>query len=214
MRLLRNFIIGLILVISGIAAMLLLPSPQPPASKPWEVTIMPDGNSEVFGIHLGNTNYKKAQENLGVFGKTAIFTDPDNSINVEAYFESINLGGLSAKLVLNLAVPAQQLEAMLERATTGKLQPSGAHQHELAEIDRAALLDAPVNAITYIPSVRLDQAMIKTRFGEPDSTQKNTDAEGVTVNTWQYAEPNLTVNFSEKQKTLLIYSAKSMLPAQ
>jgi len=214
MRLLRNFIIGLILVVSGIAAMLLLPSPQPPASKPWEVTIMPDGNSEVFGIHLGNTSYRKAQENLGIFGKTAIFTDPDNSINVEAYFESINLGGLSAKLVLNLNVSAQQVEAMLERATTGKLQPSGAHQHELAEIDRAALLNAPVNAITYIPSVRLDQAMIKTRFGEPDSTHKNTDDEGLTVNTWHYTKPNLTVNFSEKQKTLLIYTAKSMFPAQ
>jgi len=214
MRALRNFMIGLSLVTAGIAAMMFIPSPQPPASKPWEVTIMPDGNAEVLGIHLANTTYKRAQEKLGVFGKTALFIDPDNSLSVEAFFNSINLAGLSAKLVLNLDVPAQQLETMLARASTGKLQPSGAHQHELAEIDRIALLEAPVNAITYIPTVRLDAAMIKTRFGEPDSKKQTTDADGITINSWQYSQSMLTVNFSEKQKTQLIYQAKSAFPAQ
>lgn len=213
MRLLRNFVIGLFLVIGAIAAMLLIPSPQPPAAKPWEVVIMPDGNSKVLGIHLANTTYKAAQENLGAFGKTALFTDPDNHASVEAYFESVNLSGLSAKLVLNLAVPNHQMQAMLSRATSGKLQPSGAHQHELAEADRIALLNVAVNAITYIPSVRLDQTMLTARFGEPDSAEQTRDAEGNMVNIWHYHEPNLTINFSDQQKTLLIYSAKSTFPA-
>lgn len=214
MRLLKNFLIGLILVLAGISAMLLIPSPQPPASKPWEVINMPDGNSKVFGIHLANTSYKTAQEQLGVFGKTAIFTDPDNSTSVEAYFESINLGGLSAKLVLNLAVPPEQLQAMLKRAKAGKLQPSGAHQHELAQSDRVAVLKAPVTAITYIPSVSLDKQMIASRFGDPDATKTMTDSEGVSTTIWHYAAPNLRVHFSENQKTLLLYTAKSMFPDQ
>lgn len=214
MRTLRNFIIGLILVIGGIAAMMFIPSPQPPAAKPWDVTIMPDGNVQVLGIHLANTTYKSAQETLGIFGKTAMFRDPDNSLSVEAFFDSINLGGLSAKLILNLSVSAEQMEAMLERATHGKLQPSGAYQHELAEVDRISLLSAPVNAMTYIPTVRLDAAMIKTRFGEPDKKQKTTDADAVIVNNWHYMKSMLTVKFAEKQKTLLIYRSKSTFPAQ
>ncbi len=213
MRLLRNFIIGLFLVICAIAAMLLIPSPQPPAAKPWEVIIMPDGNSKVLGIHLANTTYKAAQEKLGIFGKTAIFTEPDKDASVEAYFDSVNLGGLSAKLVLNLAVPKEQMSAMLARASGGKLQPSGAYQHELAEADRIALLDVAVNAITYIPSVRLDETMLETRFGEPDKSELTIEADGSKVNSWYYSEPNLTVLFSDQQKTLLIYSAKSMFPA-
>jgi len=214
MRTLRNFIIGLILVIGAIAAMLFIPSPQPPAAKPWEVTIMPDGNVQVLGIHLANTTYKTAQETLGTFGETAIFRDPNNSLSVEAFFNSINLSGLSAKLVLNLDVKAKQLEAMLKRATSGKLQPSGAYQHEIAEVDRIALLKTPVNAITYIPTVRLDETMITSRFGEPDTKQQSTDPDGVTINSWHYTSSMLTVNFSEKEKTVLIYRTKSTSPDQ
>jgi len=209
MRLLRNFIIGFILVAAGIAAMMLIPSPQPPASKPWEVAIMPDGNPQVLGIHLGTTTYKQAQQQLGIYGESAIFTDPDNTASIEAYFNSVNLGGLSAKLVLNLAVAPQQLAAMLDRSTAGKLQPSGAHQHELAETDRATLLNVPVHAITYIPSVRLDPMMVTTRFGPPSQVKEHTDVEGNIIESWLYTDLNLVVEFSEQQKTLLIYSANS-----
>jgi hypothetical protein len=214
MRILRNFIIGLVLVIASITAMMLIPSPQPPAVKPWEVTIMADGNPQVLGIHLGETSYKQAQQQFGVYGETAIFTNDDKPASIEAYFNSVNLGGLSAKLVLNLAVNPDQIQAMLTRAKAGKLQPSGAHQHELAEIDRATLLDVPVQAITYIPSVRLDQEMITKRFGVADKVTQQTAAEGKTLEIWQYNNLGLTVQFPEQQKALLIYTAKSIFPYQ
>jgi len=214
MRILRNFIIGLILVVAGIAAMMLIPSPQPPAAKPWEVTIMADGNPQVLGIHLGTTTYKQAQQQFGIYGETAIFTNDEKAASIEAYFNSVNLGGLSAKLVLNLAVSPEQINAMLSRAKAGKLQPSGAHQHELSETDRTTLLDIPVQAITYIPSVRLNQEMVKTRFGEADTQTEATDAEGKTTEIWQYKDLGLIVQFIEQQKTLLIYTAKSMFPYQ
>ncbi|MCX4188292.1 lytic murein transglycosylase [Methylophaga sp. OBS4] len=210
MRLLRNFIIGLVLVLIGIAALLLVPSPQPPASKPWEVTLMPDGNSKVLGIHLGQTRYGEAQTALGIFGETAIFTDSDNRASVEAYFDSINLGGLSAKLVLNLAVSEQQLASMLSRATAGKLQPSGARQHELHERDRIALLQAPVKAITYIPSVRLDKEMLTARFGEP--AEIKTSAEISATETWFYPDIGLQVELNPEQKTILLYRALNTVP--
>ena len=209
MRIIRNFIVGLLLVLVGIAAIMLIPSPQPPASKPWEVTGMPDNNVQVFGIHLGKTDYKTAQQALRVFGKTAIFTDPDNKATVEAYFDSVNLGGLSAKMVLNLVVDEDKIADMLERASAGKLQPSGAHQHELAEEDKQFLLSSPVAAITYIPSVRLDEEMIQERFGAPDSTNTGLpDDEGNADIIWLYQKLNLTVIFSSNNKTLLIYQTK------
>ena len=170
---------------------------------------MPDNNVQVFGIHLGKTDYKTAQQALRVFGKTAIFTDPDNKATVEAYFDSVNLGGLSAKMVLNLVVDEDKIADMLERASAGKLQPSGAHQHELAEEDKQFLLSSPVAAITYIPSVRLDEEMIQERFGAPDSTNTGLpDDEGNADIIWLYQKLNLTVIFSSNNKTLLIYQTK------
>ena len=58
MRIIRNLIIGLVLLIGGVMLLMLIPSPQAPADKPWEVTVMPDGNSRVLGIHLGQTDSK------------------------------------------------------------------------------------------------------------------------------------------------------------
>jgi hypothetical protein len=209
MRIIRNFIVGLLLVFVGIAAIMLIPSPQPPASKPWEVTVMPDNNISVFGIHLGNTDYKTAQEELRIFGKTAIFTDPDNKATVEAYFDSVNLGGLSAKMVLNLDVPKDKVSTMLQRASVGKLQPSGAHRHELVEEDKQFLLSSPVAAITYIPSVRLSREMIQERFGEADSIDVGLpDDKGNTSESWTYQALNLTVIFGSTGKTILIYQTK------
>lgn len=209
MRIIRNFIVGFLLVLVGIAAIMLIPSPQPPASKPWEIVVMPDNNVQVFGIHLGETDYKTAQQALRVFGKTAIFTDPEDNPTVEAYFDSVNLGGLSAKMVLNLDVAEAKVEDMLERATVGKLQPSGAHQHELAEEDKQFLLSSPVAAITYIPSVRLDKDMIQERFGAPDSIETGLpDDEGNSDVIWLYQKQHLTVIFGNNSKTILIYQSK------
>lgn len=209
MRILRNVFLGLLLIVIGIAALMLLPSPQAPAEKPWEVTVMPDGNSRVLGIHLGHTDYKTAQQQLGVFGKTALFVDPDGSKSVEAYFDSINLAGLSAKLIMNLGVAKTRLQSMQEQAGAGELQPSGAHQYELTEQDREYLLRVPVIGLTYIPSVRLDRQMIQSRFGDPArSEQSEMDEKGQITETWFYPAIGLSVLFQSKQKTLLVYRAK------
>ncbi len=208
MRILRNVLLGFLLIIIGIVALMLIPSPQAPAEKPWEVTVMPDGNSRVLGIHLGQTNYKTAQQQLGVFGKTALFVDPDGSRSVEAYFDSINLGGLSAKLVMNLAVDEDRLQAMQSRTEDGEYKPSGAYQYQLSEQDRTFLLAAPVIGLTYIPSVRLDREMVESRFGEPArSEQSERDDNGRVTETWFYPEIGLSVLFQSEQKTLLVYRA-------
>lgn len=208
MRILRNVLLGFLLVIIGIVALMLIPSPQAPAEKPWEITVMPDGNSRVLGIHLGHTNYKKAQQQLGVFGKTALFVDPDGSRSVEAYFDSINLAGLSAKLVMNLAVDEDRLQAMQARTEEGEYKPSGAYQYQLSEQDRRFLLGAPVIGLTYIPSVRLDREMVESRFGQPArSEQSERDENGRFTETWFYPDIGLSVLFQNEQKTLLVYRA-------
>lgn len=209
MRFVINLSVGLILVVVGIVALMLIPSPQAPADKPWEVTVMPDGNSKVLGIHLGQTDYKTAQTQFGVFGETGLFVDPDGRRSVEAYFDSVNLAGLSAKLVLNLDVNETELDAMLSRASAGELQPSGAHQHELAETDREALLTKAVTALTYIPSVRLKSEMLHNRFGEPARVvETDANEKGQTSTTWLYPDIGLSVVFLPEQKPILVYRAK------
>jgi len=203
MRMIRSFLIGLFLTIVGIAALMLIPSKQLEAPMPWEVTIMPDGNRHVFGIHLGTSNYGEAQQQLRQYGKTAIFTQEGVASSVEAYFNSINLGGLSAKLVLNLDVDENDIEHMLSRALEARLQTSGAHRYELANEDNINLVKAPIIAITYIPTVRLNADKVRYRFGPADSIVK--DADNPATEIWHYDTIGLTIRMNDSEKTILEY---------
>ena len=200
-----NFLIGLILFIAGIGALMLIPSKQAPAPMPWDVTVMADGNSKVFGMHLGTTTYRQAQESFHEYGKTAIFTEQGKASSVEAFFNSIHLGGLSAKLVLNLTVPEQSIKPMLSRAAEARLQPSGAHRYQLNNIDNAELINATISAITYIPSIKLNPEMVRHRFGEPDSIEQDTNINGTEI--WTYSTIALTIRLNDKEKTILQYQS-------
>ena len=203
----RKFFIGLLLTIVGITALLFIPSKQPPAPMPWEVKIMADGNTQVFGIHLGNTTYREAEIKLRQYGKTAIFTQEGKPAAVEAYFESINLGGLSAKLILNLAVDQSQIPAMLSHAMEARIQASGSRRYQLNNEDKARIVDAPITAITYIPSVKLDADMLRYRFGDP--AQITHDPDNNSTKIWVYPAINLTIRINPQQKTLLEYQSKT-----
>ena len=203
MRLFRNFLIGLFLTIVGIGALLFIPSQQPPAPMPWQITIMPDGKSSIFGIHLGTTTYNHTKELFHEFGKIAVFAQEGKPSTVEAFFDSVHLGGITGKLVLNLDVPEPQIIEMMSRAYKARLQDSGAHRYELRNSDNASVVNAPIIAITYVPSVKLDADIARFRFGEPGSISQDTLDANTTI--WNYPLTGLTIRINEHEKTVLQY---------
>ena len=205
----KKFTIGLLITVIGIASLMLLPSKQVPAPMPWEVTLMADGNSKVFDIHLGTTTYRQAQQQLRQYGKTAIFTQEGKAPSIEAFFDSINLGGLSAKLVLNLAIDESKISSMLSHALQARIQPSGARQYQLSNKDNAKLIDAPITAITYIPSVKLDEEMVRYRFGEADEIKQDPDNTNTAI--WYYPLLGLAIRINKNEKTILEYRSKMEL---
>lgn len=203
MRLFRNFLIGLFLTIVGIGALLFIPSKQAPAPMPWDITIMPDGKSKVFGIHIATTVYSQTKELFNEFGKIAAFAQQGKASTVEAFFNSIHIGGLTGKLVLNLDIPEQQIIEMISHANEARLQDSGAHRYELSNSDNASVVNAPIIAITFIPSVKLNADIARYRFGDPDSIEQDTINPITRI--WHYPNSGLTIRINENEKTILQY---------
>ena len=203
---LKNILITIGLSIFVTGAMLLIPFKPNDGPKPWQVKVMPDGNIDVFGIHLGKTTYLQAQKLVQEFGKTGLFTQTGHPDTVEAYFQSIHLGGLTAKVVLNIGVSEAQIQRMLQRTIESKLQPSGARLHELALSDRESILHMPIVGITYIPEIHLDKTMLESRFGKPDSIKP--DPSDSQTEIWSYSRINLDIYFNDKQKPVLQYHLK------
>jgi hypothetical protein len=193
-------LLTIVLIAIGIISLMLIPSKQPKAPMPWEVTIMNDGNPKVFDIHLGKTTLKEAQIVFRETGETAIFTNEAGATSIEAFFNSTNMGGLSAKIVLNLAIEEETVKTVLSRAVKGRIQPSGDRQFTLQDDDQQYLREAAITAITYIPSVRIEQEMITQRFGKESAIEKEGE-----LTTLHYPNKGLTISLKPGEKSILQY---------
>lgn len=168
---------------------------------PWQVTTTAAGQSTVFGITLGATTLAEAVEKLGLRYEPALFRDPNGTLSLEAYYSSVRLGGLSAALVLNLAAEPAQLAAMLSRSGEGSRLPSGGAQFPLSDADWAVARTLPIATLTYVPSVRLDKELTRTRFGPPAEVLPV----GETAEQWLYPDRGISVLLREDAKTVLQY---------
>ena len=53
---------------------------------PWQVTVSPEGNSQVFHLQTGKTTLKEAIERFHSFPELAVFSHESGKRHLEAYF--------------------------------------------------------------------------------------------------------------------------------
>jgi hypothetical protein len=105
-------------------------------------------------------------------------------------------------MVLGLRIPAAELEPMYERGVQTRKLGSGTERVTLASADRSRVDNAPVETLTYMPSINLKQDLVARRFGDPEEKWKEPDT-GVVH--WLYPRIGLDVAFSETEKEVLQY---------
>jgi len=142
---------------------------QPPKKDvyPWQVTVLPDGGSRVFGIEFNSTTLEQATGILGNRYDEGLFENSNGSLSLEVYFNEVTLGGISGKFVLTLNADQNLLQSMKQRAGKAKRMESGAYRYHLSLSDRQNLGSMTISALGYIPYVNLDKELIQHRFGMP-----------------------------------------------
>lgn len=137
---------------------------------PWQIEVLADGSTRVFGLHIGASRLADAIEKLGSDMDLAIIvaTDKDEVGNLEMYYGHYRAGLLSGKLVLQTDISEQDIKRWRESAPTSEYMASGlAKKYLLSPDDLTAVLDETIIALTFIPAVNLDEDVILARFGEP-----------------------------------------------
>lgn len=176
----------------------------PGADLPWQVDVDARGVPAVFGIRLGETRLAEVLPRLGRSVELGLFRQADGRAVLEAYYREIELGGLTTKLILRLGAGAQALDAMIVRAGKGEPTPTGAWQYTPAAGEDHAIVALPIVAITYAPLVRLEEDVIRQRFGEP--AERLAEKDGTH---WVYPARYLDLYRLENGKSILNY----LLPA-
>lgn len=138
-------------------------SDEPLTDLPWQIDILADGNTRVFGITPGETTLGEAIELLGNDMDLAIIAAPQATGTLEAYYGHHSFGPITGKLILVMKTTPGTLATMRERG----YQDGGTRRYHLHPEDLPAAYRAPVGVITFLPSFNLDEEIVQNRFGTP-----------------------------------------------
>ncbi len=200
------FLSVLLFTLLVLALAILLPTGREPLSArgdyPWNVTVDSEGYSQVFGITVGRSTVRQAAEVIRDPGEVSMFVAADGKQAVEVYFDRVAIGEFYAKMVLAVALDAPALQAMYERGVRISNLGGGVRKVELHPDDLVRVGDAVISSLTYIPSVNLDGAVIRKRFGAPARLLKERDSGLVH---WLYPAIGLDLAVNEEGKEVLLY---------
>ena len=202
------------LTILALVAIILLgfvvfgPAPGPDALQrrtdlPWQITVSPDGGSQVFGLALGSATLADAMAKFGGLEGLAVFEPKTGPMSLEAYFGNVQHGPLKAKVIVALEASNEELAAIRERGRRREGSPSGDWKYRLSDApgDHAA---RRIKVLTYLPGTRgLDTEFFRARFGEPAATLQETE-QGVS---WFYPLLGLSVLIDDNAGEVLEYQA-------
>lgn len=170
---------------------------------PWQIEVLPDGHTKVFGLVPGQSHLQDALTALGNDYQLAI-VESESSISLEMYFENYRAGLMTAKLVLVADTDEALLREWQQRAIKADYMGSGqAKKYLLAEADRLAAMQTVLRAIACIPAVNLDADIIHKRFGEPAGVV----ADKAGVEHYLYPAKGLVISASDSAKEVLQYVA-------
>ena len=134
---------------------------------PWQIEVLPEGRSKVFGITLGQVTLGQARERLGPDVELAIISATADDHSMEMYYERYTAGVLTGKLVLTAELAAEKLAKMIERSARTDYLKTGARKLRLHPDDLPLAWQSPVQSLTFIPTINLDRQTAIKRFGEP-----------------------------------------------
>lgn len=138
---------------------------------PWQINILNDNSTEVFGLNIGRSRLSDAIEKLGSDMELAIVTatDEDEVGSLEMYYGHYRAGLLSGKLVLQTDIDEQRIKRWRDNALRSEYMTSGlAKKYTLSPDNLVEVLDEVIVGLTFIPAVNLDEEVILARFGEPE----------------------------------------------
>ena len=202
----KKIILGVVaLVIVSISLLLLAPdnAVHTPDTLPWNITHPTPDTTRIFGITLGKSTLDQSEE---VFKGQAeveisLFKPTNGNLGVEAFVEEVNYNGLKARIVMNIAVPAEELQGMYQCGLRINSTSSG-KRITLTYDDLIRVRSLPIASLTYLPNVRLEEDIITKRFGVPAQRVREDKTDAIH---WLYPDHGLDVVLGGKEKSLLQY---------
>lgn len=202
----KAFLILIALAALVLAAALLRPTTgerntQAITGLPWQIEILPDGHSRVFGLTLGASTLGDARERFGTDMEVAVIAAPGEAGSLEAYYPQVTAGVLTGKMILTAALDKENVERMRQRAVKKQHMESSTRKFSLDPDDLAQAYDTPIESITFIPSASFDADIAVSHFGQPAERIRTSER----VENLLYPAKGLALTLDSEGKEVLQY---------
>lgn len=197
-----------VLAVAIVAATLFRPldekrNAQTVTGLPWQIEILPDGTSKVFGLTLPTSTLRDAREHFGKDMEIAVIATPGEAGSLEAYYAQVTLGVLTGKMILVAAVEKETVERMRQHARKSEYMEGSTRKFTLNPDDMELAYGARIGAITFIPSASFDEEIALRHFGQPGERVRTSGE----VEHLLYPEKGLALTLDSKGKEILQYVA-------
>ena len=168
-------------------------------SMPWQSYVNDEHHTVVFDLVIGQSTLSDAMRLFGSEVEASLFENDDKNPTLEAYFSSTKVGGLSAKVILNLAIDAQRLDYLNHHIDETDQLPTGNRKTTYKPSVETEMLDLVITSLTFIPSADLEKTTIKRLFGQPEHIQIHDE----TIEYWYYSTKGLRIIVDQDGKEIL-----------
>ncbi len=196
----------LLVTVAAVAVAVLLPgggpAPEPPHNLPWQIEPLPGGNSRVFGVELGRSSLRELEQQLKEPAEIGLFVSDAGGRTVEAYFNSVMLSGIKARIVATMDFDGATLQGLYDRGARIKTLAVGRRKVTLSDDDLPLVYRTAVVALTYLPRIDLEPQVLRKRFGEP---AERIAEPGGKIEHWLYPDKGLDLVVNAEGKEVLQY---------
>lgn len=177
--------------------------PNARTGLPWQVTRLPEGRAQVFGLEPGRDTLAQVQARLGDSLQVALVARLGETGALEALADPFVAGFVSGRLVLAFDAPPAQLQAWRAGAVDSEPMDGGVRRFRLKAEHRAQAAQARLVGLSFLPTVRLSEDDVRQRFGAPAETLDQ-PAGGQAL---LYPELGLAISVAPGQRGVLQYVA-------
>ncbi|MEK8025715.1 hypothetical protein [Pseudaquabacterium rugosum] len=189
---------------------------------PWQIRLLPDGHSEVFGLRPGLDTLADITRRLEAAAargepvtlQLGLVARLGEIGTLEALAEPWQAGFVQGRLVLGFALPEAVRRRWRETSATGagpgtaaldesSPMDGGARRFTLNAAARVEAATARLQSLTFVPATRLGEADMQARFGPPTSVSDAADG----TRTLLYPARGLAISVRAGSRPVLVYVA-------
>jgi len=168
-------------------------------AMPWQSYVNEQGKTVVFDLTMGESTLAESMRLFGSEVEASLFEDKDQKQTLEVFFSSTKVGGISAKVILNLVLNNQQFDYLRSHIKETEVMPTGNKKTIFNQTGESSMFGLTISALTFIPSADLSPDTLLGLFKKPARVEPLEES----VEYWYYPDKGLRIIVDAEGKEIL-----------